>query len=860
MIGKTIGHIRITDILGSGGMGDVYVGFDDTLKRKVAVKAIGSRFRLDPQAKARFLREARVLSQLDHPNICQIYDYIEGDESDFLVLEFIEGRSLRIAINEGLEKSQKLRIAEQIAQVMAIAHEKGVVHRDLKPSNIMLTKDNAIKVLDFGLARVVEPKKNGAEPIVKEVHTSLLINSKQPPEIGDLTLTIPQAQTSSEKVTVLSDLADEPLKTKHGTVMGTLLYMSPEQARGEDVSAASDMYSFGLLLQELFTEQEPYVETDDASTLFDNVIKAETRPVLGLSADLATLINRLKAPVPSARPSATEAAEKLQRIIEKPKKRIRNVIIGSVILAFILLGFKYTLDLRRERKQALQSRDEATNVVNFLVDLFEVSDPGEARGNTITAREILTRGAKEIEQNLERQPLTKARLMDTIGTVYRNLGLYDDSEPLLKRSLEIRENLKGKEDTLVAESLRSIALLYEQQGKFSEAESHAKRSLEIREKILDSRDPDIAESLHLLARIYYRLAKLDDAEQLYKRALDIRENALGPNHLDVAESLNDLGILYYIHSKFDESEQCYKRALEIRESVLGDDHPDVGRTLNALAGLYLWQKRYAEAEPLFQRSLAIRQKTLGPDHPDVANSYNNIAILHLYQRNYKESEAFYKKSLDIRRKSLREDHPAIAGVLEDLAYLYQETGRSDEAEALLTEALRILEKAYGADNPQVTSVLESLSYIYMDKGRYSDAEEYIKRCLAITKKAFGPDHTRVAPFLISLGKLYLQTGEDKKSEIQYKNALSIMEKAIDANERIYLEAHSGLGQMYCKAGKLDKAEQHFREALQIIENDPDTHFSETEITIQKYADMLRKMGRDAEAVALESRMKSYIKK
>lgn len=838
-------------------MGDVYVGFDDTLKRKVAVKAIGSRFRLDPQAKARFLREARVLSQLDHPKICQIYDYIEGEESDFLVLEFIEGRSLHIAINEDLEKSHKLRIAEQIAQVMVIAHEKGVVHRDLKPSNIMLTIDNTAKVLDFGLARFVESKKNGAEPVAMEETAPSQIDSKKTSKIGDLTLTIPQAPASGEAASVLSELTAESLKTKHGTVMGTLLYMSPEQARGEAVSAASDMYSFGLVLQELFTEQEPYTETDDPSTLLGKAIKAETRPVLGLSADLASLINRLKAPVPTARPSATEAAEKLHRIIEKPKKRIRNFIIGTVIMAFIIMGFKYTLDLRRERRQAFQARDEATNVANFLVDLFEVSDPGEARGNTITAREILTRGAKEIEQGLERQPLTKARLMDTIGTVYRNLGLYDDSEPLLKRSLEIREGLQEKDESLVAESLQSIALLYEQQGKFNEAESHAQRSLEIREKIFDSDDLGIAESLHVLARIYYRQVKLHEAEQFYKRALNIRKNALGPNHPDVAESLNDLGILYYITSKYDKSEQCYKRALEIRESVLGADHPDVGRTLNALAGLYLWLKRYAEAEPLFQRSLAIRQKTLGPDHPEVANSFNNIAILHLYQRNYTKAETFYKKSLDIRRKSLREEHPAIAGVLEDLAYLYQEMGRTDEAEALLIEALLIMEKAYGADNPQVASVLESLSYIYIDQGRYSKAEEYIQRCLVIIKHAFGPDHPRVASSVSSLGHLYLQAGEYSKSEIQYKNAMSILEKATDPDDRTILEALSGLGQLYFQTGRIDEAEQYFREALKIIEKDSDIHFSATEKTVKKYADLLRMMGRDEEAADVESRIKIH---
>jgi serine/threonine protein kinase len=658
-IGKTIGHIRIMETLGKGGMGEVYVGFDDKLERKVAVKAIGAKSRLDSQAKSRFLREARVLSQLEHPNICQIYDYIEGESNDYLLLEFIDGKNLKYRINEGIDKLLKLKIAEQIAQVLVAAHEKGIVHRDLKPSNVMVTDKKEVKVLDYGLARFIKTKHEGKEPEINDKVEPPQLDTEAQMDQEDVTMTLPQKDDKSEPD------SDQPpimtFKTKDGAIMGTPLYMSPEQARGEATSAASDMYSFGLLLQQLFTGKAPYDETVDKTTILNKAMRAETIPVTGVSADLTTLINRLKSPVPTARPSATEALEKIHRIREKPKRRTRNLIISAVALAFVLLGFKYMLDLRRERELALQARDEATNVADFLVDLFAVSDPDEARGNTITAREILDKGAKEIEQSLQDQPLTKAKFMDTIGTVYRKLGLYKESEPLVRKALEIRENQLGPEDLQVARSLMSLAWLFEQQGKYPEAKEYSQRSIEIREKKLESDHPDVAKSLYLLGRIYYRQVKFNDAMPLYIRALEIREKALGPNHPDVAESLNDLGVLYYLQGKFDEAEQYYKRALDIRESVLGADHPDVGRTLNSLAGLYLWLERYVEAEPLYQKSLAIRQKTLGSDHPEVANSYNNIAILHHYQRNYTEAEKYYKKSLEIRKKSLREDHPAIAG-------------------------------------------------------------------------------------------------------------------------------------------------------------------------------------------------------
>jgi serine/threonine protein kinase/tetratricopeptide (TPR) repeat protein len=902
LLGKTIGHIRIVDVLGSGGMGDVYEGLDITLERKVAVKAIGAKSRLDPQSKARFLREARILSQLEHPNICQIYDYIEGDDTDFLVLEFIEGESLRIAQRERLEKSQKLKIAEQIADVLVVAHEKGVVHRDLKPSNIMLTKTNSVKVLDFGLARFSKLERKTPsqadtlhEDIDQDIDEIARSKHKKVLESADLTLTVPRVLPHEEPITAAPEVPGESFKTKHGTVMGTPLYMSPEQARGEAVSAASDMYSFGLLLQQLFTGLEPYEDTAEPSTILDKAMKAETRPVSGVSSDLATLINRLKSVIPSARPSATEAAERLRQIREKPRKRIRNGIISIVVAAFMLMGLKYTMDLRRERRLALQARDEATNVVKFLIGLFEVSDPGEARGNTITAREILIKGAQEIEQGLQEQPLTRARLMDTIGTVYMKLGLYEDSEPLLSRALELREEILEQEDPQLAESLVSLSLLCEHQGKFREAEQVAQRGLEIREKVLEQNHPDIAESLHGLARIYHRQAKFEEADLLYERALEIREIVLGPNHPDVAESLNDLGALYYEQRKFDEAEINYKSALGIRESVLGPDHPDVGRSLNSLAGLYLLLRRYDEAEPLYRRALAIREKTLGPVHRDVAMCFYNIALLYYYKGDYEEAETYYHQALDIQRQSLGENHPDVARTVESLAAIFHMRGDYDKALSSYERALSIRERSFGSDNPELVSTLHSIGLIYTEKGDFDKAESLVKRALTIMEGAFGSGHMRVTESLDYLGYIYNTTERYEEAEGLYRRALTIMEKEMGSEYYKLSRILNGLGHIYDRLAQYGEAEQYFLRALNICEKNPgkdpyvladslhnlgtlyfrglgenekaEEYFKralelekevygvdsdETKETIKDYADLLRLLGRPDEAEKLES--------
>jgi serine/threonine protein kinase/Tfp pilus assembly protein PilF len=885
LIGKTIGHIRVTGELGSGGMGDVYVGLDETLGRKVAIKAIRAKHRLSPKTKARFLREARVLSQLEHPHICQIYDYIEGKESDFLVLEFIEGKSLQQEIKKDRDKSQKLKIAEQIAQVLVKAHEKGVVHRDLKPSNVMLAKNNQVKVLDFGLAGYVKSE----HPVAPAQIDPEII-----PAALDHTLTMSESPPHEEPLSESPMRPAESFKTEFGSIMGTPLYMSPEQARGETASAASDMYSFGLLLQQLFTGLEPYEETEDLSSLLEKAMKAETKPVTGVSSDLASLINRLKSLVPTARPSATETAGRLRQIREKPKKRIRKSIVSAVVMAFLLLGLKYMMDLRRERRLALQARDEATNVVKFLVNLFEVSDPGEARGNTITAKEILNKGAREIAQGLQEQPLTQARLMDTIGTVYMKLGLYEESESLLRDALEIREKHLDKDDAQVAESFYSLSLLLEQQAKFDDAEQAAKRSLAIREKLYSPAHRDIAASLHALARIYHKQSKWNEAEPLYQRSLEMRERILGPNHPDVAESLNDMGVLNYMLARYEEAEKCYQRALSIRETVLGPDHPDLGRNLNSLASLYLSLHRYSEAELLYKRALVIREKTLGPVHPDVAICLNNIALLFYYQGNFSEAEKYYKQALEIRQKSLGENHPDVAVSLETLAGLYHRSGDYEKARSLYDDSIAVKEKSLGPDTPELISALNNSGILHIEMGGFDQAEKLVKRALRITKKAFGQESKRVAEGLMFLGYIYSSTERFDEAEQEYQRALLIRERELGQEHPELASVLNGLGHVCDKKGQYDEAEQYFLRALNICEKNPNSNpeakadslhnlgvlyfhglglFEKAESffkralsfqeeiygpespqfaeTVKEYSDLLRKLGRPNEAEALE---------
>jgi serine/threonine-protein kinase len=904
--GKTIGHIRVVKLVGRGGMGKVYEGFDETLKRKVAVKAIRAKTRRDPKAKSRFMREARALSQLQHPNICQIYDYIEEDQRDYLILEFIEGLPLRDAIKSGIETAQKLKISEKIAGVLAAAHEKNIIHRDLKPSNVMLTQENEAKVLDFGLSRFVEvilpegrpDEPEEAEPTEPSVTDEDEIEEDlEPTELPTKTIPVTDAKKAPDSGS--TDRGVEALETDRGTVMGTPLYMSPEQARGERLSTASDIYSFGLLLQELFTEELPYEETHVVETVIEKAKVGDTLPVVGLSSDLTTLINRLKSLAPAARPTAVEAVERLQQIREKPKRRARRIIAASIVAVFVIMGIKYTLDLRRERRLAVQARDEATQVVRFMVDLFEVTDPGEARGRSITAREILERGAREIEYGLQGQPLTRARLMDTIGTVYRKLGLYGDSEPLLESAKEIRTQEVEADNPLIAESLQSLAMLYESQGKFDEAKDLAQQSMDLREAELGAGDPAVAENLRLLGKLLNREGKLEESESLFRRALEICEKAFGTDHVDVAESLQTLGVACYYLNRFDEAEGYYKRALSIREQQQGEDHPNVASVLQSMGALYHWIRRFDEAEVAYKRTLDIRKKTLGPEHPEVATTLDNLGLLFEYQNRHAEAEPYYHESLEIRKKALGEYHPAVAEsyyafaylkhslghqeeaasfyeraliilekvhgpvhaelppIIHNLALLYSEMGRQKEAEALHDRGLSVRKEVWGTEHPRVSMSLMSLGYFYSINKRLVEAEEVYAQALSILEKAVGPDHYRVAETLQGLGHVYEQMGRHEEAEKLFLQGLAICEKNEQANPKIKADLLHNLGYLYHMHFKrYEEAEDYYKQAYELGEAAYGGISEEVKETIKHYSELLRTLGREVEAETLEERLKA----
>lgn len=696
LVGQRVGSIRIHHLLGEGGMGAVYAGYDERLQREVALKVV--RFdSLTLNGRSRLLSEARILSRLNHPNICAIHDFVSGEATDFLVLELIHGTTLREAITRGIAPEARLGVAERIAEALVAAHAQGVIHRDLKPSNVMLTRDDQVKVLDFGIAR----RGRG----------------------GDDDAGSPYADPERTATFVLEAEEFPFARTTPGKVVGTAGCMSPEQARGETVTVASDMYSFGLLLQELFTGKSPYSPTLSGVELLQAVQKGRTLPLAArMDAHLAALIERLKSLAPEDRPSAAEALHRLRWIGEKPRRRLRALGAALALVAVSIGVVKYTLDLRRERDAAVQARQQAElsrregeEVVGFLLDLFKVSDPGEARGSSVTARELLDQGARKVRANLRSQPLVQARLLDTIGQVYLKLGLYGEARPLLEQSLAIRR--RGVADPLdVSFSLEHVALLDQAESK-PQAEPRLQEALRMRQAKLGRRNPEVARLLSNLGVFYAVRHDAAKAEPLFQEALEIREATLGPLHPDVATSLNNLGMIRASRGNTQGAEALLRRGLAIREQVLPLDHPDLGSNLEALGVLYQNQKRYAEGERYHRRALAISEKALGSSHPRTALILTNLAETLTGLGKNVEAEALLLRAIRAREAALGPGHPDVGVSIAELANLYVDQQRYKEAEPLYQRALAIFAATGLHSHPSQTAALRSYARLLRATGR-----------------------------------------------------------------------------------------------------------------------------------------------
>jgi eukaryotic-like serine/threonine-protein kinase len=810
---QQIGRYRILRRLGRGGMGEVFEAEQtEPVHRKVALKLIKGG--MDTQeVLARFDSERQALALMNHLNIARMLDGGATEQGrPYFVMEFIQGVPItEYCDSHEMSTSERLELFVQVCEGAQHAHQKGIVHRDIKPSNVLVTvEDQKVipKIIDFGLAKA----------------------------LGQ------------------SD-ADMTQFTHIGEVIGTPTYMSPEQVSGSDIDTRTDVYSLGVLLYQLLVGTLPFelkVTPQEGWNAFQKKIREQEpiRPSVRTSslgeastetakkrridpeswsrelrgdldwitlralekdrtrryqspAELAADITRhLKhEPVLASPPSTVYRVRKFIR-----RHRVGVAAAGVVVLALVAGITGTTIGLIRATRAERKAVEEAENtrqLSDFLLGLFRVSDPSEARGNTITAREILDKGAQKIERELGDRPVIKAEMMRTIGGVYDSLGLYKQAQPLLEKSLAIarisgNSNLLGKSNSLL-----QLGMLYTEQGKFTEALALAQESLRVREKALGPEHPEVARALLLVGIIYRQTSKHAEAKRYLERSLSIREKALGSEHIDVMETLYHLGWLHKLTSNYKEAARCYERILAVRKK-LGSGQPEEASALSDLGFVKLSMGDHAEALKLFQQALKIREKVLGPDHYEVAVSLDSVGSAFWYMERYHDARPYYEKALEIREKALGPTHPEVAGSLNNLAILLRYLGEPEKSVPLYERALAIKEKAFGPQHPDVALTLTNLALLLSDIGEYEKPRSFYERALAINEKAFGSDHSQVAFTLFALGNLYQKNGQCQKSQLCFERALAIQEKTQE-NSTFRVATLIALAQLNSYSGNYEKA-------------------------------------------------------
>ncbi len=755
LVGRTVGAFRVLELIGEGGMGRVYRGHDERLGREVAIKEIRPERRLDEQARARFRREARILSRLEHPNICRVYELHETADCDYLVLELVRGTTLRELLQGAVERGRALQIAVQIAAALAAAHAMSVVHRDLKPENIMIDADGAVRVLDFGLARSNEDPDAGAGPAFERDDAAA--------ERAVATLT----------------------RTRH--LMGTPRYMSPEQARCEPATAASDMYSFGLVLQELWSGHPPYEPETPVPTLLRRAMWGDVNRAPGLPAAVSSLLDGLLDLDPGARPTAAVAIQRLRRILEAPRRRVVRVAaataVASLLVAVVALGIGY-LRMRHALAVEAAAHQRSEAMREFLISVFASGDPA-VRGPETRVKDVLASGAAQIDEKLAEHPLSWASAHQAIAASYVGLGLYDravEHFSLACDTLRSRGDELSEEVVACTQELGSAMLLA---GRLEDAEPLVRQAQADARAELAPDNPSRWIVQGQLGMVLSRRAKHEEAEHLLREACARLERLVGPADPHTMRAYASLLGVLTRSGRADEAAAMGREHLARCERVLGARHPDTLRLASNLAAtLRHLDGHQQEAIAILQRVVPDASGVLGEDHPTTLLALWNLGVLYKSTARFEEAEEALRAVLDIRRRVLGDDHPDVAAALSSLAPVLGRTGRFEEGETMLSEAISISEAADGPAHPYTLYAMANLGNLLEARGDLRRAAEVFAEARRRSEAGAGPVNGFSVQMTCAEARV-LAAGGDRRSALALVEAdLTRLEAAPPGDPRV----------------------------------------------------------------------------
>ena len=742
---ERIGPYRVLRRIGRGGMGAVYLAErdDGQFEHRVAIKVLRAD-RAGPELRRRFLTERRILAQLTHENIAWLLDgNVTEDGSPYLVMEYVDGRPIIEWCDQRHRTiAERLALFLEVCSAVEYAHRRLVVHRDLKPGNILVTDAGAVKLLDFGIAKLLEPEPELALPA-----------------------------------------------TRTGLRLMTPEYASPEQVRGDTVGTPSDVYQLGVLLYELLTGRRPYatdgsslaqieaaiVSTDPVrpsaalTSLPDPGAIAEVRGTTRsrlnrrLAGDLDHIILKSLRKEPEQRyGSVTALAEDVRRHLEgRPvlarrgtvryraarfvrRHRVGVCAAGLVALSLVAGILSTSWQAARaseqarvaaaERDRAQLEAEKAAQITAFVIDLFNVSDPRQALGRQRTAREILEAGAQRLDTELADQPQVRATMMDVIGLVYRNLGEYDRAWALHDAAFGLRRDAPSADQA------------------------------------------DVAENLNRLGAVAVGQARYDTALVLLRQSLLLRTAQPDPDSADIASNLNDLASLFINTGSLDSASAYFEEAIAMRRSLGADEASSLAVNLANFAAVKSRQGDHDGAEALAREGVEILRRTRPAQHPEIALALNNLGVLLLRKGDNSAAEPVLREALDIRRAVLGPEHPELAMTTVNLATALERLQDLDGAEQLQREALNIKRAQFESDHPSTAISLNNLGLVLAKKGDYAEAERLLRESLAMRRRIFGDDHADVARAYHNLGKTLFDAGESQRAQPPLRAALQIRQR------------------------------------------------------------------------------------
>ena len=696
--GQMLGVYQLISPIGRGGMGVVWLAerSDGRFERRVAVKVLNVAL-VGREGEERFKREGAILGRLSHSHIAKLLDAgVSGTGHPYLVLEHVEGEPIdRYCNQRKLDINARVRLFLDVLDAVAHAHANLIVHRDIKPSNVLVSKDGEVKLLDFGIAKLLEGEGQEGTPT---------------------------------------------LLTREGRSPLTPEYAAPEQVTGAPVTTATDVYGLGVLFYLLLSGQHPAgTGVRSPAALFKAIVETEaprlsatansfaadatssvaaergtTSEKLGraLRGDLDTIAAKALKKNPEERYSSVAAfADDLSRYLKqepinarpdtfayRTAKFVRRnrtaVTLATLAFIAILTGLAGTLvqtrTAQRQRDVAFRERDRATRITGFMTDMFKVSDPSQARGESITAREILDKAAHRIETGLAKDPETQAHVMYVIGEVYDNLGLIHEARSLVERAAKLQRTVLGPENPETLASMELVGKTLVEEGRFPEAETLQRETFAVRSRVLGREHPDTLHSMSRLARVLSWEGTNAEAEKLGREAVEIDRRVLGPEHPETLRLTNNLvSILWNVGDEklYAEAENLQREAIAVERRVLGPDDPD---TLTGMINLGVVLRRrgqYAEAEKVYRETLRIQSRVLGPEHPDTLVLRSSLAVALAKQARYQEAEGLYRETRAIQQRVFGPEHPYTALSTYNLACLAAVQGHRDQALSLLDHAV-----------------------------------------------------------------------------------------------------------------------------------------------------------------------------